>query len=68
MLDCSYNGPGRTGFSPNIRHMAPELLVPSDFGLKNDNPTKKSDIYAFGVVMYQVGNAGSFGHSGSSSI
>ena len=36
--------------------MAPELLDPSGFGLKNSNPTKKSDIYAFGVVIYQVSN------------
>jgi len=36
--------------------MAPELLNPSGFGLKNSNPTKKSDIYAFGVVTYQVIN------------
>ena len=37
--------------------MAPELLNPSGFGLKNSNPTKRSDIYAFGVVTYQVGNS-----------
>ena len=37
--------------------MAPELLKPSGFGLKNSNPTKKSDIYAFGVVTYQVSNS-----------
>ena len=37
-----------------VRYMAPELLNPSGFGLKNSNPTKKSDIYAFGVVTYQV--------------
>jgi len=36
------------------RYMAPELLDPSGFGLKNSNPSKKSDIYAFGVVTYQV--------------
>lgn len=35
--------------------MAPELLSPSGFGAVNSNPTKKSDIYAFGVVMHQVG-------------
>ena len=38
--------------------MAPELLNPSGFGLKNSNPTKKSDIYAFGVVTYQVSTSG----------
>ena len=39
-----------------VRYMAPELLDPSGFGLKNSNPTKKSDIYAFGTVTYQVTN------------
>ena len=50
--------PGSTT-SPSVgtvRYMAPELLNPSGFGLKNSNPTKKSDIYAFGVVTYQVSN------------
>ena len=37
-----------------VRYMAPELLNPSGFGLKNSNPTKKSDTYAFGMVTYQV--------------
>ena len=37
-----------------VRYMAPELLDPSGFDLRNSNPTKKSDIYAFGVVTYQV--------------
>ena len=37
-----------------VRYMAPELLNPSGFDLKNSNPTKKSDIYAFGMVTYQV--------------
>jgi hypothetical protein len=34
--------------------MAPELFNPSCFSLKNSNPTKNSDIYTFGVIMYQV--------------
>ena len=37
--------------------MAPELLIPSSFGLENGNPTKRSDVYAFGVVIYQVSNS-----------
>jgi len=48
--------PGSTT-SPSVgtvRYMAPELLNPSGFGLKNSDPTKKSDVYAFGVVTYQV--------------
>jgi serine/threonine protein kinase len=49
--------PGGTT-SPSIgtaRYMAPELLNPAGFGLDTSNPTKKSDVYAFGVVTYQVG-------------
>ena len=34
--------------------MAPELLNPTSFGLEDSVPTKKCDIYAFGMVMYQV--------------
>ena len=37
-----------------VRYMAPELLSPPAFGLENNNPTKKSDIYEFGMVTYQV--------------
>ena len=39
-----------------VRYLAPELLNPSGFGLKNSNPTKRSDIYAFGIVTYEVRN------------
>lgn len=51
--------PGDTGnttspFVGTVRYMAPELLNPSGFGLKNSNTTKKSDMYAFGVAAYQV--------------
>ena len=34
--------------------MAPELLVPSRFGLDECMPTKEADIYAMGMVIYQV--------------
>jgi serine/threonine protein kinase len=34
--------------------MAPELLVPSKYGLGNAVPTKEGDIYAFGLVILQV--------------
>jgi serine/threonine protein kinase len=34
--------------------MAPELLAPSKFGLKNSVPTQQGDIYAFGLVILQV--------------
>jgi len=34
--------------------MAPELLSPEKFGLNDDGPTKKSDCYSLGMVMYEV--------------
>ena len=34
--------------------MAPELLVPSRFGLDKCTPTKEADIYAMATVIYQV--------------
>ena len=34
--------------------MSPELLVPSKFGFNDSVPTPEADIYAFGLVIYQV--------------
>ena len=34
--------------------MSPELLVPSKFGFKDSGPTPHADIYAFGMVIFQV--------------
>lgn len=34
--------------------MSPELLDPPEFGLEDGHPTKKSDIYALGMVVYEV--------------
>ena len=34
--------------------MAPELLAPSSYGLKKSVPTREADIYAFGLVIFQV--------------
>ena len=34
--------------------MSPELLVPDKFGLKGSRPTKASDCYALGMVIYEV--------------
>lgn len=33
---------------------SPELLVPENFGLKESLPTKESDCYALGMVVYEV--------------
>jgi len=34
--------------------MSPELLDPERYGLKKSRPTKESDCYAMGMVMYEV--------------
>jgi len=34
--------------------MSPELMVPSNFGFKDSIPTPEADIYAFGLVIFQV--------------
>ena len=34
--------------------MAPELLDPEKFGKKHSRPTKPGDMYAFGMVVYEV--------------
>jgi len=36
------------------RWMSPELLDPERFGISNGRPTKQSDCYAFGMVVYEV--------------
>ena len=34
--------------------MSPELLYPKEFGFKECRPTKPSDCYALGMVIYEV--------------
>jgi len=34
--------------------MSPELMIPSKFSFKDSLPTPESDIYAFGLVVFQV--------------
>lgn len=36
------------------RWMSPELLHPDQFGLEKSRPTKESDCYALGMVIYEV--------------
>ena len=36
------------------RWMSPELLAPDQFGITDDRPTKQSDCYALGMVIYEV--------------
>ena len=37
-----------------IRWTSPELLDPERFGASDDRPTKQSDCYALGMVVYEV--------------
>jgi len=37
-----------------IQWMSPELLDPESFGLRKIRPTKESDCYALGMVIYEV--------------
>lgn len=43
------------GTQGTYRWMSPELFYPDDFGLSKFQPTKESDCYAFGMVIYEVG-------------
>ncbi|KAF9645531.1 kinase-like protein, partial [Thelephora ganbajun] len=51
-----------TNFTPSssvvacgtIRWMSPELLLPDQFDLRDSRPTKESDCYALGMVIYEV--------------
>ena len=36
------------------RWMSPELLYPEKYGISDDRPTKQSDCYALGMVVYEV--------------
>lgn len=38
----------------STRWMSPELLNPEDFGDGDSRPTKQSDRYALGMVIYEV--------------
>ena len=48
-MSCSAQLEGGT-----LMFMSPELLVPSKFGFTESKPTPEADIFAFGLVIYQV--------------
>jgi serine/threonine protein kinase len=48
-MSCSVQLEGGT-----MMFMSPELLFPSRFGLKDSVPIPEGDIYAFGLVIFQV--------------
>jgi len=37
-----------------VQFMSPELLLPEEFGQESARPTLQADIYAFGLVIFQV--------------
>jgi len=37
-----------------MQFMSPELLIPEEFGIEDALPTPQADIYAFGLVIFQV--------------
>ena len=43
-----------TTIGGTARWMSPELLDPEQFHLKDSRPTKESDCYALGMVVYEV--------------
>jgi hypothetical protein len=48
-MSCSAQLEGGT-----MTFMSPELLQPSKFGRSDSVPTPEGDIYAFGLVIFQV--------------
>ena len=48
-MSCSARLEGGT-----MTFMSPELLVPSGFGLQDSVPTPEADVYALGLVIFQV--------------
>lgn len=48
-MSCSAQLEGGT-----MMFMSPELLAPQKFGVKNSIPTPQSDVYAFGLLIFQV--------------
>ena len=56
MSNPSTVDPGSTAApsAGTVQYMAPELLNPSGSGLEDSVSTKKSDIYSFGMVTYEV--------------
>lgn len=41
-------------YAGEIRWMSPELIDPDRFGFRDGRPTKESDCYALGMVVYEV--------------
>jgi serine/threonine protein kinase len=49
LMDTPSSKPGGT-----LQWMSPELMDPERFGLEDGHPTKESDCYALGMVVYEV--------------
>ena len=48
LSSCSFTQGG------TVRWMSPELISPQTFGFENARPTKRSDCYALGMVIYET--------------
>lgn len=48
--------PSLASFTPgeSLRWMSPELLDPKKFGASDPRPTKESDLFSLGMVIYEV--------------
>jgi len=53
-----------------VRWTSPERIAPQDFGLKDNRPTKSSDCYSLGMVVYETitGNPPFHGYGDASSL
>ena len=52
LTEFSSSGPGDPGGT--VAWMSPEMLWPEEFDLKDAKPTKESDVYALGILIYEV--------------
>ena len=49
-----FEGQGLVWTRGLVRYVAPELIVPSNFGLDRAKPTKECDIHSFAMTIYEV--------------
>lgn len=54
MASFSMSTRGMNPFGGTTPYMAPELIYPIKFGLKRSQLSKEGDIYAIGMVVYEV--------------
>ena len=52
IAEFTSSGPDKS--SGTLMWMSPEVLWPEKFGYRNARPTKESDVYSLGMVIYEV--------------